>query len=346
MHARSVINLGMLTNNSIQSQGGKARAEALSDEEKSAIAKKAAKARWSLPKATHEDRPIKIGDLEIPCAVLEGGIRVISERAVTKALGGKRGGSHWRRMKENPTGAVLPVYLSANNLKPFIDNELMVALTPIIYRPKAGGTAYGLKAEMLPKICNVLLKARDKGELYESQLKLAIQADILIRGLAEVGIIALIDEATGFQKDRAKEALAEILEKFIAKELRAWTQTFPLEFYEHIFRLKGWPFDPKSVRRPMVIGHYTNNIVYKRLAPGVLKELRKKNPVVDGRRKHKFFQWLTGDIGDPKLRSHIDGVLPLMRVSDTWDEFKTLLNKAFKMYDTTELGFDIEIKET
>jgi len=177
------------------------------------------------------------------------------------------------------------------------------------------------------------------------QSEFAVQAEILIRGLAEVGIIALVDEATGYQKDRAKAALAEILEKFVAKELQGWTRTFPIEFYENIFRLQNWPFNPKSVRRPSVIGHYTNNIVYKRLAPGVLKELRQKNPIVDGRRKHKLFQWLTGDVGHPKLKSHIDGVLALMRVSDTWEEFKKLVKKAYPIIETTELGMEIELKE-
>ncbi len=97
------------------------------------------------------------------------------------------------------------------------------------------------------------------------------------------------------------------------------------------------------MRSPRVLGHYTNNIVYKRLAPGVLEELRKKNPVVDGRRKTKLFQWLTGDIGHPKLRSHIDGVMPLMRISDSWEEFQKNLKKAYPIIETTDLGFEVEV---
>lgn len=240
-------------------------------------------------------------------------------------------------------GAILPVYLSASNLRPFITNDLMAALKPVIYLTKSGARANGLRAELLPRICNVFLKARDADALHWRQKALAKQADILMRGLAEIGIVALVDEATGYQNDRAKTALAEILEQFIAKELRAWSKTFPLEFYQQIFRLKHWKFDPASVKRPAVIGHYTNNIVYKRIAPGVLDILRKKNPAVDGRRKNKHFQWLTGDVGDPKLKSHIDGVLPLMRISDSWDEFKKHLNKAYPIYEKTDLGFDTEV---
>jgi hypothetical protein len=329
---------------SIQSMGGKARAEALSKEELSESARRAAEARWALPKATHEGRPLKIGDIEIPCAVLEGEIRVLSERAVTKALGGKRGGSHWLRMREEEAGAILPVYLSANNLRPFIDNDLALALKPTIYRALKGGKAYGLRAELLPKICNVLLRARDADALHWRQRPLAVQADILIRGLAEVGIIALVDEATGYQRDRNQEALARILDAFVAKELRAWAKTFPEEFYEHIFRLHGWPYNPAKVKRPQVIGHYTNDL-YARLAPGVLDELRRKNPLIEGRRKHKLFQWLTGEFGDPRLRSLLDGAIALMRISEDWPQFRQFLKRAYPKYEKMPLGFNVKIEE-
>jgi len=83
---------------------------------------------------------LRIGDKIIPCAVIEGGIRVLSERGVTKALGGKRGGSHWLRIRES--GANLPVYLSAENFKPYISTSLEAALSaPILYKAKSGGLA-------------------------------------------------------------------------------------------------------------------------------------------------------------------------------------------------------------
>jgi hypothetical protein len=193
-------------------------------------------------------------------------------------------------INEEAGGLQLPVFLQANNLQAFIPQGNMDVFKPIRFKRLHGGAySIGYKAEILPKSCNVFLDAKEAGKLVVSQFATADRCKILSRGFSEVGIIALVDEATGYQYDRAKDALAEILEKFIAKELQGWTRTFPVEFYEHIFRLQHWPFNPKSVKRPSVIGHYTNNIIYKRLAPGVLKELRKNNPPVDGRRKHKFY---------------------------------------------------------
>jgi hypothetical protein len=100
-------------------------------------------------------------------------------------------------------------------------------------------------------------------------MHVARQCEILLRGLARVGIIALVDEATGYQRDRAKDALAKILEAFIAKELQAWVQTFPVDFYEQLFRLRSLDYPAYSVKRPQYFGVLTHDIMYKRLAPGV-----------------------------------------------------------------------------
>ena len=162
-----------------------------------------------------------------------------------------------------------------------------------------------------------------------------------MRGFATVGIIALVDEATGYQRIREERALATILEKFIAEEFQPWTKKFPYEFYEQIFRLKGWS-GPDGTKRPSVIGHYTNDIVYDRLAPGVLDELRKLTPrLPSGRRRNKFFQWFTPDVSHPKLKEHLIGVIALMRAAPNWDGFKRSLVRAFpKRNEQISLALD------
>lgn len=219
-----------------------------------------------------------------------------------------------------------------------------LALTdPILYTPPHGGPpAHGVKAELLPQICEVFLRARDARALHSTQEHLAAEADILTRGLAHVGVIALVDEATGYQQFRARRALEEILDKFITKELRKWAKTFPDEFYEEMFRLRGWPYKPWSVSRPSVVGRYTNDLVYERLAPGVLAELRKRNPVAPGgNRLYKHHQWLTDDIGHPKLREHLAAIIALMRASANWDQFMRNVRRALPKYgDTIEMTLD------
>jgi hypothetical protein len=264
----------------------------------------------------------------------------LSRIGVLKAIG-RTGKAKGGRAFDEEFG--LPVFLTAQNLKQFITKELEENSRPINFFPKGGAPVMGYKAELLPQICEVFLKLRDEGKPAKMQAHIIKQADILMRGLARVGIIALVDEATGFQKDRGRNALAEILEKFVAKELQEWTRAFPIEFYEEIFRLRGWPFDPATMRSPRILGKYTNDIVYARLAPGVLDELKRKTPVVDGRRKHKMYRWLTGEIGHPKLMAHFEGLKIIMRDCDSWPDFLKKLNRHYPIIETTELGFKVQV---
>jgi hypothetical protein len=193
-------------------------------------------------------------------------------------------------------------------------------------------------------VCEIYLKARDDNALHRQMLPVARQADILIRGLAQVGIIALVDEATGYQELRARNALARILEEFVDMELQPWISTFPDDYYRQLFRLRQLEFPRDNVHRPQYFGHLTNDIIYRRLAPGVLEELRKVTPKDDeGRRKHKYFQRLTSNHGYPKLREHLGSVVTIMKLSKNWRDFTTKLDQLHPRYgDTYVLPFDWE----
>jgi hypothetical protein len=281
------------------------------------------------PLATHRGN-LRIGQMEIPCAVLQDGRRVLSENGIANALGGRSGAAKRLKTETEKAGAHMPVFLASQSLKPFISHDLWDGpLKPILY--KSGDTVIeGYPAEALPEICNIWLNARQAGVLNPQQKDRAQAAEFLIRGLAEVGIIALVDEATGYQNTRDSEALQAILDKYLRKEFAAWAKRFPNEFYREIFRLRGWNWNAMSVARPGVVGKYTNDIVYERLAPGILEELQNRNPTTDtGTRKAKHHQLLTDDIGHPALAQHLHAVIGLMRASATWEGFKSLLDRAF-----------------
>ena len=286
------------------------------------------------------DTPLVIGEVEIPCYVLEDETRVLSQRGFLSGIGR----SVSRPARPENGGEDLPDFLAARNLKPFIDKDLTAASTPILFQPPSGGNAaYGYRATLLPQVCKVYLDARRARALLPSQQHIAERAEILMLGLTNVAIVALVDEATGYEHVREERALATILERFIAKEFRPWTKTFSYEFYEEIYRLKGWGL-PTANHRPAVIGHYTNDVVYARVAPGVLDELREKNPVLpQGWRKSRHHQWFTDDFGHPKLKEHLAAVLALMRSAGTWEVFKQRLDRALPMLNATlALPLDFE----
>lgn len=328
----------MLAEDSIQSMGGKARDKALSAEKKSDIAKKAAETRWALPKASHEGF-IKLGNKSIPVAVLEDGTRLLTQQGFLQALGRARSA---KGGQGSTVDGVIP-FLAASNLKPFVTKELKESTKPFRFRSLSGTSAFGFKAELLPQVCEVYLDAKDEKALHSTQDKIAVEAGIIIRGLARVGIVALIDEATGYQEIRDRLALAKILERYLMTEgYRKWERTFQVDYYKEIFRLRGWTFQPKSTARPQLIGKFTRNIVYDRLEAGILKRLDELNPKdpESGKRKRKFFQFFTGDVGVPELKEHLSNVVFLMKASDDWQDFIDRLDRAKpRVGDTLKLPF-------
>ena len=164
-----------------------------------------------------------------------------------------------------------------------------------------------------------------------------------MRSLAETGIVALIDEATGYEHVRPQNALQAFIEKLLRKELAAWAKKFPDEFYENIYKLKGWTWPGMSKNRYSVVAHYTRDLVYERLAPGVLRELEERSPKDEnGARKNKLHQWLTDDVGNPMLAQHLHSLIMFKRLAISngygWNRFVKMVNQVLpRKGDTIEL---------
>lgn len=325
-------------------KGGKARAEKLSPEERSQIAKRAALKRWedetpdeSIPAAVcgSDEHPLRIGEVEIPCYVLDDERRVITLTGMQRAIGMSPSGGAPRLASF--IGGIEPNSATAN--------ELAVRLeSPIAFRPFGGGKpAYGYEGELLAELCQAILSARRAKKLTKRYAHIADRAEVLLGGFATVGITALIDEATGFQKYRKRLALADILDKYLDGKLNQWTKTFPDEFYEEFFRLKGWDFEnlkPGQVK-PAEVGNFTREQVYRRLHPGIVTELEQHNPyIAPGRWRHKHHQWLSREVGHPMLEKHLAAVITAMRLSKDWLHFESNLQRALpRRSDTGFFGF-------
>lgn len=315
----------------LASMGGQAAAKSMTKAQKRDRGRKAAHARWSagLPRATHgsDDHPMKIGDIEIPCYVLDNGLRVVTHRGLQGAVD----------MAVFGGASKTATFVGRLATKGLNCQELMARISsPIEFVPANGRTAYGYEATVLVDFCDLFLEARRRAALDNAAgERIAARCEMLARGFARVGIIALVDEATGYQEARESDALAKILEAFVAKELRNYMRTFEPDYYRAICKLRGWEYKASS-RRPRVIAHITNDIVYSRLAPGVLDELRDKNPIVKaGRRGVKHFQWLSDHKGHPELQKHLHRITGWMEMAESWDEFYKILNEKKPVYRVT-----------
>ncbi len=264
-----------------------------------------------------------IGETELECAVLDDGTRVIKQGTMLAALG--------REPKTGRKPGELAPFLRGTNLLELASPELLEQLEPITYKiPGQRFAATGYRAETLPGVCDLYLAARRAGTLQANQRASADAAETLIRSLAKVGIIALVDEATGYQAERARDELQVLLEKFVSEDFRPWVKMFPDAFFGEIYRLYGWDYKPGNTKRPGYVGTIINEYVYKQLPEGVADELRRVNPKnASGWRSRRHHQHLTVDTGNVALDRQITTVTTLMQVSDTLEEFKMLFARKF-----------------
>src|SRR5215218_8643982 len=302
----------MTNDPSIQSKGGAARAKSLSPERRSEISRAAALARHEkttpILKATH-DGTVTLGDKNIFSAVLENGQRVLSQGDFLELLGRHRKANV---RKEGGEGEErIPAILQGKAINQFISQEILEKSKPIAFRTTEGIRANGYRADLLPDVCEIYLKARDAGVLPPNQAHVAVAADILIRGLAKIGIIAMIDEATGFQYDRPRRDLEEQLKTFLSDDLRRYVGTFPAEYFKHLCRLRGVELR-HDMKLPPYFGTLTNNLVYRRIAPGLLIKLKERK-LERGKPSNKLFSWLSDDIGLRALLVHLGQVIGTMK---------------------------------
>ena len=276
-------------------------------------------------KATHQGN-LNINSLDITAYNLPNGERVLSRIGFLKALGrtGKaKGGRNYDEEFQTP------VFLTASNIKPLVDEDLLENSKPIIFIDLNGNQSIGYKAEILPQVAFLFSDALSKGILKQNQKHIGEQSRILVKAFLKTSIIALVDEATGYQYDRERDALQVVLKAYINEELLKWQKMFPDTFYYEIFRLNKWDYTVKGInKRPSVIGKWTNKLIYEQLPKGVLEELKVKTPKSpEGNYTARFFQSLTPDIGHPELTSQIYKVVGIMQISDNWNDFISNFNR-------------------
>jgi hypothetical protein len=330
------------------SKGGRARANVLTPEERSEIARKAVRARWrkagklkdaEVTEADFSQTPekdteatttpqlpfsmfrgtLEMGDVTLECHVLDNLKRVLTQREVVRAIsGGRESGNLGRYLQRNPL-----------TTKDF-DAGPVIHFTV----PGTPTTAIGYEATLLIEICDKYLQAREQGLLKGRQHSLAKQAEIIIRSCAKVGIIALIDEATGYQEARAKNALQLKVQAFIADDLQEWARMFPEEFFYELARLEGVRYSPRS--RPIRWARYVMMFVYDAIDPEIGNELRKRNPNPHFKKNHH--QWLK-EFGRQRVNDQIQRVIATMKACDDMDEFREKFARVFKR-TPLQMSFD------
>lgn len=333
-------------------KGGRARASVLTADERSEIARAASMARWK--KAGKEiespdqepgealeveelapvaDMPhsllrgtLPMGDVTFECHVLNDAehSRVLTAGEVVRALTGRtsRPGS-------------LNQYLERI---PGYNPDALKGRTIQFRLPGLPKPAIGYEATLLVEICEMYLDAREAGALRPSQMKIAAMAEIIMRACAKVGIIALVDEATGYQKIRKQQALQIKLQAFIADELQEWVKVFPDEFWLELARLEGVRYSPRN--RPIRWGKYVMAFVYDAIDGDVGQKLREINPGPRHRKNHH--QWLKS-YGKEAVHRQIGSVIAIMKLCEDMPDFRRKFDRVFSKQQQLVLeGLDFD----
>lgn len=272
---------------------------------------------------------LHIGDKELPCAVLNDNTRILTASAVFNAFDRPRKG----KSSESYRADLMPPFINANNLQRFVNEDINRWTHPIIYLDLKGNIKRGYNAQILRGLCKVYIEAKKAKSLLKSQERFADIAEGILYALSDIGIIALVDEATGYQHDREQDELQKILKAYISEELLPWQKRFPDIFYKELFRLNGWDYTIKDIRkRPGIIGKWTNELIYKQLPKGVLEELKAKTPKSQkGNNTARLHQSLSEDIGNPALSTQITQTITLFKISDNmqqmWQQFEKLKSR-------------------
>lgn len=249
---------------------------------------------------------LTLGKNTIDCYVIDNGDRVISMGAAVSALAKTK-------------SADLAEYIGVNSLKPYLNKDLVLAETIVFNIPGSTYTGRGIKAETFLDICNAYVAAFSEGALNtERQQEIAINCSVLLASCAKIGLIALIDEATGYQFERQENALQLKMKAFIADEMRGWEKTFPDELWEQFGRLTQWK-GPLHLR-PKWWGKLVMELVYNALDSEVATYLKEnKPPPIHGRNYH---QWLSQHYGLKQLITHIYEIIGMAKTCKNMKELQ------------------------
>jgi len=319
------------------SKGGIARMGKLSPEQRRENGRNAARARWTkgasptnaedlastaksaLPKATHWGE-LQIGEKVLPCYRLESGERVFSLKGVVVSLMETEGGQ-------------LAEYIKVKSLRPFLSNDLVPAendVIPALIQFDTGGegvskNAFGLPVERFIDLCDAYSHAAEKAVLTDRQKRIGINANAFLRACAKVGIVALVDEATGYQEQRPLDELQLKLKRFLAEEMRKWDSTFPEELWVQFGRLTNWR--GSLHHRPKYWGKLVMELIYQYMDADVATWLRENAPKpIKGQNYH---QWLNEQYGLKKLVEHIWKVIGIASTCQTIDELKKKMRELY-----------------
>lgn len=251
---------------------------------------------------------------KVPCYVLDDGRRVISRTGATDMLTDGKGGGN------------LESYIGVKALENYIPTNFHGDMIEFSIKEVVNKTVLGLEAESFLDICKAYAIARDKGDLKtDRQIAIAKKATMFLAACSKIGLIALIDEVTGYQYEREEDALQFKLKLFLEDEMRPWEKTFPDELWLEFGRLTNW--NGSIHQRPKYWGKLVMELIYGYLDKDVAEWLKTNAPKPRG--GQNYHRWLSSQYGLKKLIEHIWMVIGMAKACLTMSELRERMALQF-----------------
>jgi hypothetical protein len=310
-------------------KGGEARAQKLSAERRSEIARGAIQARWEkagkvpMPRATHRGSFEEEFGIDVDCYVLDdvNKTAVISQRGMGEALGLSKGGSRF------------PKFIKGGRISAYIGRELGEKLEkPLIFQGQPLGAniapqvIYGYDVTILIDVCKAIQAAEADRKLIAGHRKIAKQAHVIVNASAKAGIKGLVYALAGY--DATKEEVIAAFKFYVREEAREYEKEFPNQLYEEWYRLYQLPKPERN--KPWKFMHLTVDQVYWPLAKsnGKILELTKMQREGSKTRWKRLHQFLS-EIGVKALRTQLGQLLGIARISNSKHEYEGHFQKLF-----------------
>lgn len=282
------------------------------------------KSEKPLMKVTHYGTIHFGADVECEAIVLADGRRGFNRRQLV-AIAGFTG---------NVTGSRFGHFLaeiSPNALKIYEDTSSKVSMPN-------GATANFISCDVVPEFASGVIHQALDGTLHPQRRMLIAPCLKIQDSLARVGIVALIDEATGYQYHRAPDALQDLFARLIRNTAADWERRFHPDYYQAIYKLFGWQYDQTVSQRPHIIGKITLQWVYEPVfPPEILVAIKERQS------SEKMHQWLTDEGGLKLMEKQRDAVMMIARSSADHQDFEARCSVAFFRRGQMSILYPMEV---
>lgn len=254
--------------------------------------------------------------LEIECYVLENGSRVITKQGIQKTLGISN--------KNNNGFSLEDIILSSEVKKSQEKFEYFLPIKKALqnnFKSTSQQNTRFYDVEVLITICSHINRMKLLGFLPDELDWLHVTSEKIRDAFSKLGIIAFVDDATGYTKFRKQNEYVEKLKLLLSEDAGEWEKCFTTDFYEIFWKFWGNRKKFDGSKKQQFFRALMEKYVYTPLA-------KKTGIDNDASNSKNCADLVFGNIGKATLKTYLEKLTLIGRMSDTEGDFDRNLEKS------------------